>query len=213
MFSAWLRTAVLSLAVLLAPALAAPDAHPGAPPASGPATPGSPLTGQLLVAAPQIHDWRFSETVILIVRHDADGALGIVINKPIGNPPMARLLASIGQDSDGISGNVRLFYGGPVHPGIGFILHSTDYHAAGSIGINGWLAMTNSAEILRDIGLGHGPARHLVAFGHAGWGPGQLDDELAHGVWFIAPADPALVFDADRDQLWDLAMARRSMPL
>ncbi len=204
-----LRTALLSLAVLLSPAPAAP----AAPPASGPAAQGSSLTGQLLIAAPQIHDWRFSETVILIVRHDADGALGIVINKPIGNPPMAELLDSIGQDSDGISGNVRLFYGGPVHPEIGFILHSTDYHAAGSVVIDGRLAMTNSAEILRDIGLGHGPAKHLVAFGHAGWGPGQLDDELARGVWFTAPADPALVFDADRDRLWDLAMTRRNTPL
>ncbi len=206
---AWLRTALLSLAVLLSSAAAAPTA----PPASGPAAQGSSLTGQLLIAAPQIHDWRFSETVILIVRHDADGALGIVINKPIGNPPMAELLDSIGQDSDGIGGNVRLFYGGPVHPEIGFILHSTDYHAAGSVDIDGRLAMTNSAEILRDIGHGHGPAKHLVAFGHAGWGPGQLDDELAHGVWFTAPADPALVFDADRDRLWDLAMTRRNTPL
>ena len=73
--------------------------------------------------------------------------------------------------------------------------------------------MTNSADILRDIAQGRGPAKQLVAFGHAGWGPGQLDSEMAHGVWYTAPADPALVFDEDRDGLWERAMTRRTTPL
>ena len=200
----WLRPILLSLAVLVWPVC-----FPAAEPVAG----GSFLTGQLLVATPEIRDWRFQETVILIVRHDAEGALGIVINKPIGNPPLAQLLDSIGQDSDGITGRVRLFYGGPLHPEIGFILHSADYHGAHSVGIDNRLAMTNSADILRDIAQGRGPAKQLVAFGHAGWGPGQLDDEMAHGVWYTAPADPAMVFDEDRDGLWERAMARRTTPL
>ena len=199
-----LRPVLLLLAVL---------AWPACLPAAEPVVGGPNLTGQLLVATPEIRDWRFQETVILIVRHDAEGALGIVINKPIGNPPLAQLLDSIGQDSDGITGRVRLFYGGPLHPEIGFILHSTDYHGAHSVGIDSQLAMTNSADILRDIAQGRGPAKQLVAFGHAGWGPGQLDSEMAHGVWCTAPADPALVFDEDRDGLWERAMMRRTTPL
>ena len=199
-----LRPVLLLLAVL---------AWPACLPAAEPVVGGPNLTGQLLVATPEIRDWRFQETVILIVRHDAEGALGIVINKPIGNPPLAQLLDSIGQDSDGITGRVRLFYGGPLHPEIGFILHSTDYHGAHSVGIDSQLAMTNSADILRDIAQGRGPAKQLVAFGHAGWGPGQLDSEMAHGVWYTAPADPALVFDEDRDGLWERAMTRRTTPL
>ena len=199
-----LRPVLLLLAVL---------AWPACLPAAEPVVGGPNLTGQLLVATPEIRDWRFQETVILIVRHDAEGALGIVINKPIGNPPLAQLLDSIGQDSDGITGRVRLFYGGPLHPEIGFILHSTDYHGAHSVGIDSQLAMTNSADILRDIAQGRGPAKQLVAFGHAGWGPGQLDSEMAHGVWCTAPADPALVFDEDRDGLWERAMTRRTTPL
>ena len=199
-----LRPVLLLLALL---------AWPACLPAAEPVVGGPNLTGQLLVATPEIRDWRFQETVILIVRHDAEGALGIVINKPIGNPPLAQLLDSIGQDSDGITGRVRLFYGGPLHPEIGFILHSTDYHGAHSVGIDSQLAMTNSADILRDIAQGRGPAKQLVAFGHAGWGPGQLDSEMAHGVWYTAPADPALVFDEDRDGLWERAMMRRTTPL
>ena len=199
-----LRPVLLLLALL---------AWPACLPAAEPVVGGPNLTGQLLVATPEIRDWRFQETVILIVRHDAEGALGIVINKPIGNPPLAQLLDSIGQDSDGITGRVRLFYGGPLHPEIGFILHSTDYHGAHSVGIDSQLAMTNSADILRDIAQGRGPAKQLVAFGHAGWGPGQLDSEMAHGVWYTAPADPALVFDEDRDGLWERAMTRRTTPL
>ena len=199
-----LRPVLLLLALL---------AWPACLPAAEPVVGGPNLTGQLLVATPEIRDWRFQETVILIVRHDAEGALGIVINKPIGNPPLAQLLDSIGQDNDGITGRVRLFYGGPLHPEIGFILHSTDYHGAHSVGIDSQLAMTNSADILRDIAQGRGPAKQLVAFGHAGWGPGQLDSEMAHGVWYTAPADPALVFDEDRDGLWERAMMRRTTPL
>jgi putative transcriptional regulator len=198
----WLRAFWLSLVVLLAP-----PAHWRA------AAQNVDLTGQLLIAPPEIRDWRFQQTVILIVRHDAEGALGIVINKPIGNPKLADVLDSVGQDSAGISGTVRLFYGGPVHPEIGFILHSAEYHGGHTVDIDGRVAMTNSADILRDIGLGRGPARQLVAFGHAGWGPGQLDREMAQGVWFTAPEDPALVFDEDRERVWERALARRTVPL
>ena len=171
------------------------------------------LTGQLLIASPTMGDPRFLQTVILMVRHDRNGALGIVINRPIGDRPLARLLEALGENDPGVAGTVRIFAGGPVQPDIGFVLHSTDYHRSDTHDIDGHVAMTSSREILRDIGNQRGPNKSLIAFGYAGWAPGQLEGELAHGFWYTTPQDANLVFDDDRDDVWDHAMKRRTQDL
>jgi putative transcriptional regulator len=204
----WRRPVLLSLGMLLLLATPSPAALPG-----GEVSPrAASLAGQLLVASPGIGDARFSHTVILIVQHDHGGALGIVVNRPLAERPLADLLHAIGQDSAGITGSVRIFAGGPVEPGVGFIVHSSDYHRAGTIDIDDRLAMTSSAEVLLDIGHNEGPAKSLVAFGYAGWGAGQLESEIARGGWFVEPEDPSLVFDDPRETVWDDAMARRTIP-
>jgi putative transcriptional regulator len=177
------------------------------------AQPGGSLAGKLLAATPDMSDPRFRHTVILIVQHNQDGALGIVINRPLKEMPMAKLLDALGLDSKGSQGSVRVFAGGPVQPEIGFIVHSADYHRAGTVEIDGRVAMTANPVVLRDIGHHQGPRQSLVAFGYAGWGPGQLDGELALGGWFTIPEDPKLVFDTDRDKLWDEAMKLRTISL
>ena len=169
--------------------------------------------GQFLVASPDIGDPRFYHAVILMVRHDKTGAFGIIINHPLGERPMASLLGAIGDDAAGVAGSVRLFAGGPVEPGIGFVVHSPEYRRGETIGIDGRVAMTSSLEVLRDIGHGKGPRQSLIAFGYAGWQAGQLEGELAQGGWFTEPEDPKLIFDADPAKAWDAATARRSFPL
>jgi putative transcriptional regulator len=171
------------------------------------------LTGQLLIASPTMGDPRFLQTVILMVRHDRNGALGIIINRPIGDRPLARLLEALGENDPGVAGTVRIFAGGPVQPDIGFVLHSTDYHRSDTLDIDAHVAMTSSREILRDIGNQRGPNKSLIAFGYAGWAPGQLEGELAHGFWYTTPQDANLVFDDDRDDVWDHAMKRRTQDL
>jgi putative transcriptional regulator len=171
------------------------------------------LTGQLLIASPTMGDPRFLQTVILMVRHDRNGALGIIINRPIGDRPLARLLEALGENDPGVAGTVRIFAGGPVQPDIGFVLHSTDYHRSDTLDIDAHVAMTSSREILRDIGNQRGPNKSLIAFGYAGWAPGQLEGELAHGFWYTTPQDANLVFDDDRDEVWDHAMKRRTQDL
>jgi putative transcriptional regulator len=171
------------------------------------------VTGQLLVASPTMGDPRFVQTVILMVRHDRNGALGIVINRPLGDRPLAKLLEALGDKEAGVTGTVRIFAGGPVQPDIGFVLHSADYHRADTVDIDGHVAMTSSREILRDIGNQRGPNKSLIAFGYAGWAPGQLEGELAHGFWFTTPQDAKLVFDDDRDAVWDNAIKRRTQDL
>lgn len=167
------------------------------------------LAGQLLVASPDIEDPRFRRTVILVVRHNKDGALGITLNRPVGEISLASLLKSLGEKDPAARGNVRVFAGGPVQSGAVFVIHSTDYSRAEINAINGLLAATSSKEILRDIGQNKGPQKTLIALGYAGWGPGQLEAEIARHDWETAVADAALVFDEKRERLWDVAMERR----
>jgi len=205
------RRAVLALAALALPALLCAAVAPTAPQPSAPAT-RSALVGQLLIAPPEMGDPRFDHAVILVVKHDRDGALGIVINKPLGERPLAELFAALGEKREG-DAKVPLFVGGPVELDVMLVLHSAEYRVSGTLAVDGKVAVTGEPQILHDIAAQRGPQRSLIALGYAGWAPGQLDGEVERGAWFTAPADAALVFDADRDKVWDLAMARRTRDL
>jgi putative transcriptional regulator len=204
-----LRHTLLSLAALLLPAtllhaaLQNPTDQPGA----------ASLTGQVLIASPEMGDPRFSHTVILMLRHNASGAFGIVINHPLGERPLAKLLEALGEKDDGTTGSLQIFSGGPVQPEAGFVIHSTDYHRADTIDIDAHVAMTASREILQDIIHKRGPQKSLVAFGYAGWAPGQLEGEIMQHGWYTASQDSKLIFDEDRAKVWDAAMARRTQDL
>jgi putative transcriptional regulator len=190
--------------------------EPGAPPGPND-TPqqqsASPPPGDLLIASAQIGDPRFHHAVVLLLQHDKDGAFGIVINHPLAEETIATLLKSTGEDAAGIEGSVRVFLGGPVQPELGFLVHSAEYRRAETMDVDGKVAMTGSKDALRDIGQHKGPQKYLFALGYAGWGPGQLEAEIARNDWFTAPEDPALVFDEDRDAVWDKALARRGQEL
>jgi putative transcriptional regulator len=183
----------------------------------GPASADPPeiasLAGQLLIASPNIGDPRFAHTVILMVKHDKDGAFGITINRPVGEKSIASLLEAPGEDVSDIEGTLRVFAGGPVQPELGFVVHSTEYRRDETIEVGGHVAMTASRQVLRDIGHHRGPEKSLFALGYAGWGPGQLEAELARHDWFTAPEEPGLIFDEDRANLWEDAMARRTRDL
>jgi putative transcriptional regulator len=165
-------------------------------------------TGQLLIAAPALRGSPFERTVILVAQHSRDGALGIVINRPLDERPIASLLQAFGVDSSDVKDKVRIFLGGPVSPDVAFVVHSADYRIADTLDIDGRVALSAAPAVLRDMGLGKGPSKSLVAFGYAGWAPSQLDDEIARGDWYTVAEDPALVFDDDRAKVWTDAMAR-----
>jgi putative transcriptional regulator len=202
-----IRAAVLSVALLAAQAAGLDAAQPDAAP------PEDFLTGQLLVASPDMGDPRFVHAVILVVHHDRDGAFGIVINRPADTQSLAALLDDLGETGAGVSGSVPVFAGGPMDRRIGFVVHSADYHRPETMPVDDKVAVTSSPAVLRDIAGKKGPRRFLVAFGYAGWGPGQLESELAQQAWFTAPDDPMLLFDADRQTLWDEALSRRERSL
>ena len=146
--------------------------------AQGPAGPPATLSGQLLVALPSLSDPRFTRTVIYMVKHDARGATGLIINRPIGDVPIAVLLKQTGLPETGVTGSVKLHVGGPVEPTRISVLHSDDYK---------------------------GPETALVALGYAGWSAGQLENEIAQNAWLTAPCDERILFDTPYEQRWRAA--------
>ena len=189
--------------------------------ASAPSKPPAPaeqpqhvsLAGQLLIASPEMGDPRFAQTVVLMVRHDRNGAFGIVINRPLGELKLAAMLEALGEPAAETSERVRIFYGGPVQPELAFVLHSPDYKSPETVAIGASLAMSANRQVFSDLAAGKGPLKRLIAFGYAGWSAGQLEGEMVRDAWFTAPADSALVFDEARGRIWQRAMERRTREL
>jgi putative transcriptional regulator len=209
MFSNWLGRLILVLIAIVGPETFLNATQP----CCGQIPVGDSLAGQLLIASPTIRDPRFDHAVILVVRHNQDGAMGIVINMPTEERPLANILEMLGEKDTNVSGKVQLFAGGPVQPELGFVIHSSDYRETGTIDVNQHLLITSNSRILRDIGNNKGPKKSLIAFGYAGWAPHQLDDELRRRVWSTTPADLNLIFDENRERVWDSAYARRAQDL
>jgi putative transcriptional regulator len=195
---------ILAAVAITASATVLHAALPTSPDISGPTS----FTGQLLIATSALQGSTFEHAVILIAQHSKDGALGIVINRPLDERPIASVLEALGSDTRGVKDNVRIFLGGPVSPEVAFVVHNADYHLSDTIDIDGRVALTPATEVLRDIGLGKGPVKSLIVFGYAGWGASQLDGEVGRGDWLSVPEDPSLVFDDDRTKVWTDAMAR-----
>jgi putative transcriptional regulator len=204
------RVLALAAAAAAAVVLSATVLHAALPPTSPDVSGRTSLAGQLLVATRNVQDSPFERTVILIVQHSNEGALGIVINRPVDERKLSSLLEAFGADADGVDdeNSVRIFVGGPVSPGIGLVLHTAEYHVAQTIDIDGKVALSAAPDVLRDIGQGKGPTKSLIAFGYAGWAPSQLDGEIARGDWYAVKEDLGLVFDLDRAKVWTTAMAR-----
>ena len=165
------------------------------------------LVGQLLIAMPMMEDPRFARSVIYVCAHNADGAMGLVVNKELESLSFSELLEQVGVDLPPPDKQIRVHFGGPVESGRGFVLHTAEYDQGGTLTVDDAFAITVSIDILRDIVSGTGPDRSLLALGYAGWGPGQLDAEIQANGWLHAPADPSLVFDADIDAKWQSAIA------
>src|SRR5262245_53845096 len=171
------------------------------------------LAGRLLVATGDMRDPRFAESVIYMVRHDATGAMGLVVNRPLQPIPLAVLLVRLGMPGANAPGDVLLHWGGPVDSGRALALHTPDYRSEGTIVIKERVAFTGSRRILEALSTGAGPRRLLLAVGYAGWAPGQLEAELERGGWLTAGADEDVLFDDDHASKWRRATARRLIDL
>ncbi len=176
--------------------------------------PGQSMTGQLLVAMPQMMDPRFARSVVYICAHsDDEGAMGLVINKPVGSLTLDELLTHLKLDPSRTNQPQPVHFGGPVEPGRGFVLHTSDYREDATLLVGDEFAVTATLDILRAIGRGEGPRRNLLALGYAGWAPGQLDAEIQANGWLSVAADTDLVFDADFHAKWQRALGKLGIDL
>ena len=162
--------------------------------------------GQFLLALPAIGDRRFDRAVIALVSHDAQGAMGVGIGLS-SDLSVERLLE---QADIAISAPVagQVMVGGPVEPQRGFVVHSRDWGGDGTVDVAGLFALSGALDVLRAIGAGRGPRRWQIALGYAGWGPGQLESEIACDAWHVTPVDQHSLFDIAPDARWRAVLAR-----
>jgi putative transcriptional regulator len=168
----------------------------------------SSLSGQLLIAMPSMEDPRFKHSVIFICAHSADGAMGLIINKPLKAMTFPDLLEQLGVSKYGGEKHIEVQLGGPVEASRGFVLHSQDYIRDASLVVDEDMALTATLDILRAIADDCGPRRYLLALGYAGWGPSQLDTEILNNGWLNVDADQDLVFGKNLDSKWAQAMSK-----
>ena len=165
------------------------------------------LDGKLFIAMPSVGDPRFNRSVICICAHSGDGAMGLIVNKPAENLNFGDLLEQLAIKTARPIDGIDVHYGGPVEHGRGFVLHSRDYESEdATLNVNETFGMTATLDILDDISQGVGPDKCLLALGYAGWGPGQLENEIRDNGWITCDANPALVFSEDHDAKWKAAL-------
>ncbi|MCU0840011.1 MAG: YqgE/AlgH family protein [Rhodospirillales bacterium] len=164
---------------------------------------GGALTGQFLVATPRMEDPRFARTVILMISHDEKGAMGLVVNRAFGQGSLSQLLTGFGvTEYRRTESTVRLFYGGPVEPERGFVLHSGDYKGISTRRIDEHVSVSTGKDVLEAIAAGNGPAEAMFIIGYAGWSAGQLEREMARDDWLTAPGNPQLIFSEHPERTW-----------
>jgi putative transcriptional regulator len=166
------------------------------------------LSGHLLIAMPSMQDPRFAKTVICLCAHSDEGAMGIVLNKPLDGLSFDDLLKQLSLEPVPPQRRIRLVAGGPVEGGRGFVLHTPDWETEGSLRVSPGIALTASVDILKAIAGGGGPREGILALGYAGWGPGQLENEIQQNAWLSVPADEALLFNAPLEGTWRQALAK-----
>lgn len=166
------------------------------------------LTGHLLIAMPQMEDQRFQRSVIYICAHNSDGAMGLVVNRLFDQLTFPDLLEQLNIEVGARTKQIRVHFGGPVEAGRGFVLHSDDYVRDGTMVVTSGFALTATIDILKAIALGEGPQLSILALGYAGWGPGQLDAELAQSAWLTLPVELDLIFEIPAAASWEMAIRR-----
>ena len=171
------------------------------------------LDGQFLIAMPGLQDGNFVRSVIYICAHSPAGAMGLIINRAQPLSFIDLLLHLDMLDADSVSvlpdaaRGMPVLMGGPVETSRGFVLHSDDYSSESSIPINDDVSLTATLDIVRAISEGRGPKHATMLLGYAGWGPGQLELELANNGWLNCPATDELIFDRLLDSKYERALA------
>lgn len=171
------------------------------------------LRNHFLLAMPTLNDANFARTVTFVCEHSQEGAMGIVINRPL-NITLEEVLRRMDAKSCAReAGMMPVFLGGPVQQDRGFILHRPLGQWEATLAVDDEFGITTSCDILEAISQGQGPNQILLALGYAGWGPNQLEQELVDNAWLSTPADSRIVFDTPYEQRWEAAAALAGVDL
>ncbi|KKB08782.1 YqgE/AlgH family protein [Devosia chinhatensis] len=172
------------------------------------------LEGQFLVAMPDMDDERFAESVILVVGHGEEGAMGLVVNQEMANLRFADILDELDLgDPDAVirlPASIRervVMRGGPVEKGRGFVLHSGDYHSGNTYKVAEDLGLTATLDVLKAMAFGPAPRASMFALGCCGWSAGQLEDEIGANGWLTVPFSRELLFDTPVEKRYEKALA------
>jgi len=167
------------------------------------------LEGKLLIAMPGMSDPRFEKSVIFMCAHSAEGAMGIIVNKPVTGLSFRDLMHKLDLQVTDRAPNFPVLYGGPVETGRGFVLHSGDYDSSdATLPVSEDVSLTATIDILRAMGEGRGPESAIFALGYAGWRPGQIEDEIRSNGWIHCDSDSRLLFGRDIDAKWATALGK-----
>lgn len=166
------------------------------------------LTGRLLIAMPQMGDTRFHKAVIFICAHDANGAMGLVINHTLPGLELSTLLSQLDIPGVTYGADVPVMSGGPVETARGFILHAGSFNQIESLEIEQDIYVTGTIDALKAIAQGRGPDKLMFILGYAGWSAGQLDYEMQQNAWLVTDADADLIFSEDPDDRWERAIRK-----
>lgn len=165
------------------------------------------LAGKLLIALPAIKDPLFERSVILVCAHNEEHAMGIVINHTLNDVSLDELFEQLGMEAPPVS-DVALLEGGPVRPERGFVLHSEDYDAEGAtVSVTDGVCLTATEDVLLALASDTPPEKAILALGYAGWGEGQLEEEIVENVWLVADANEAIIYDKSYGTKWSRALA------
>jgi putative transcriptional regulator len=164
------------------------------------------VTGQFLVAMPHVQDPRFEKAVVFVCGHDANGAMGLIINKYLGDLTLKGLLTYLNLPVESLKRDLPIFLGGPVDTGRGFVLHSDDFNHPGTLVLGNHIALTATVDVLQSIAKGDGPKDCLLVMGYVGWNPGQLDAELHSNRWLQLNADVDILFHVPIEEKWEKAL-------
>lgn len=164
------------------------------------------LEGDLLIAMPSMTDPRFTKSVIFIVSHSEDGAMGIVVNKLMTALTFPDMLDQLEIPYEALSREPHVHFGGPVESERGFVLHTTDLIHETTVMIGKDVALTATIDMLKLIASGRGPDNSFLALGYAGWGPGQLEHEIQENGWLVVKSDNELIFDEHLTGKWQKAI-------
>ena len=164
------------------------------------------FSNHFLISMPNMNDPIFSKSLIYLCQHDIDGAMGVIINKPMVKENASEIIQKTGLDI--IKPMPKIYFGGPINLDVGLFLHDKSYKIKGTQSISKSVSLTSNKQIMTDLKKGLGPQEYCFTFGYSGWGKGQIEKEIENGDWLLMPSDDNFIFSISNSDKWKKAASK-----